>query len=134
VTASDYFRALRDEQREQPRFGVVVVYAGGDGVERRRHAGAPVGVQQRALAEAERGHLIDHAHDVFRGRTCAQQHPSPRVDGGEVVEEDLFPRRVGGIAVYHLDLDEREVAFVVFGGANLAAEDVACTQVEAADL
>ena len=57
-----------------------------------------------------------------------------RVERGQVVEEDLVLRAVGRLEVDRVHLDEREVALVLLGRADLAADGVAGAQVELADL
>ena len=81
----------------------------------------------------ERGHEVEHAGGEGLGRGL-QLDPVLRVERGQVVEEDLLLRPVGRLEVDRVDLDEREVALVLLGRADLAADGVAGAQVELADL
>src|SRR3972149_6143800 len=74
------------------------------------------------------------------GDTIRPRWPLPigammsRMQRGEVLEQDLVLARLGRLAVDLVDLDQREVALAVLGGADLALDGVAGVQVEAADL
>jgi hypothetical protein len=95
--------------------------------------GARRGDDQRALALAERGQQIHDAGRELVGRRL-ELDPLLRVERRQVVEEDLLLRAVGRLEVDGVDLDQREVALVFLGRADLAADGVAGPQVELADL
>ena len=91
------------------------------------------GHDQGALALAERAHQVHHARrDVLRRRL--QPDALLRVERGQVVEEDLLLRLVRRLEVDRVHLDQREVALVLLGRADLAGDGVAGAQVELADL
>ena len=56
------------------------------------------------------------------------------IQGGQVVEEDLVPRRLGRLEVDRVDLEQREVALALLGRADLARHRIAGAQAETPDL
>ena len=52
----------------------------------------------------------------------------------QIVEDDFLRQNVGIVVVDGLDTQEREVAFVFLGRPNLAGDDAAGAQAEAANL
>jgi len=105
----------------------------GDVLEDHRLAGAGRGDDQAALALADRRHHVEHArHEIVSGGLEADA--LIRVQGGQVVEEHLVTGHARGLEVDGLHLDEREVALALLGRAHLAADGIACSEVELADL
>ena len=98
-----------------------------------RLARAGGGHDEGALALAERAEEVhDAGGELVRGRL--EPDPPLRVERGQVVEEDLLLRAVGRLEVDRVHLDEGEVALVLLGRADLAADRVPGAQVELADL
>ena len=95
--------------------------------------GAGRGHDERALALPERGHEVHDAGGQDVGQRL-QPDAVLRVERGQVVEEDLLLRAVRRLEVDRVHLDEGEVALVLLGRADLAADGVAGAQVELADL
>jgi hypothetical protein len=127
---------LVDQQHDQGDIRVI----GGDGMRNVLHQHRLAGLGRRddqaALAFADRrDHVDDPAGDVFFGADVAlQRHHPVGMQRREVLEQDLVLARLGGLAIDLVDLDQREVAFPVFGCAHLAFDGVARVQVEPADL
>ena len=66
--------------------------------------------------------------------SCSSRSRCIGIERGEVVEEDLLARLIGGLEVDGLDLEQGEVALGVLGRTHLAGDGVAGAQVEAPDL
>ncbi len=63
-----------------------------------------------------------------------QVQPFIGVQWRQIVEDDLLRQDVGILIVDRLDAEQGEVALVLLGRANLAGDDGAGPQAEAADL
>ena len=93
-----------------------------------------------AATMSARWPLPERSHEVHDpgGRGCpaivSSRMRSCGIERGQVVEEDLLLRAVGRLEVDRVHLDEGEVALVLLGRADLAADGVAGAQVELADL
>ena len=81
----------------------------------------------------ERGDQVDDPHvGLFGGRF--QPDPALRMQRRQIVEADLLAELVGILEVDRLDAQEGEVTFVFLGRPDLARDDRAGFQAEAADL
>ena len=76
---------------------------------------------------------VDDAH-VELGRVGLELQPLVGVQRRQVVEDDLLREQVGVVVVDRLDAEQREVALVLLRRADLAGDDGAGAQAEAADL
>ncbi len=86
-----------------------------------------------ALAHADGGHQVHHP-----GREVSdfgfQFQALIRIEGRQVVEEDLVPGHRRVFEIDRLHLEEGEIALAVLGGPDLAGDGVAGAQIEAPDL
>ena len=106
----------------------------GDLLQQDRLAGARRGDDQAALALADRRDQVDDAHvDLVAGRSPAGAGPVG-VQRRQVVEDDLLAQHVRVLVVDRLDAQQGEVALVLLGRPDLAGDDRAGPQAEAADL
>src|ERR1044072_390901 len=87
---------------------------------------------QRALALAHGGDQVHHPRGHVAGHLELQA--LLRVEGRQVVEEDLVPGDLGVLEVDRLDLDQGEVPLALLGLPDRAGDGVAGAQVEAPDL
>ena len=132
----DLLGPLVDQQHDEDHLGVVGDDAVGDVLHQHRLAGARLRDDQRALALAERRNQVDHpaAHVLDRRVLDLELELFGRVVGRQVVEVDPMPRSFRRIEVDRVDLEQREVALALLGRPDLAVDDVAGAQPEAADL
>ncbi len=113
---------------------------GGDGVrdilQQHGLAGARRRHDQRALALADRRDDIDDAgRQILLGRIVVLHlEPLIRIERRQVVEVDLVLGLFRVFEIEGVDLEQREVALALFGGADMAFDRVAGAQAEAADL
>lgn len=56
------------------------------------------------------------------------------VERGEIVEEDLLGQKIGVLTVDGFNAEEREVAFVFLGGANLTCDSGSSGPSQSSDL
>ena len=124
---------LVDQEDHHVGVGMVGQDAVGDLLEQDRLAGARRGDDQAALALADRRDQVDDAH-VDLVAAGLQHDPAQRVQRRQVVEADLLAELVGVLVVDRLDAEQGEVALVLLGRADLAGDDRAGLQAEAADL
>ena len=88
---------------------------------------------QAALAFAERRHEVHQAHRKIAALGF-QHQPLFRITRPQVVECNAVLRALGLVTVDLFDLQQREVAFALFGRSNLAHDRIAGTQIETLDL
>ena len=130
---SDFFRALVDEQNDQSDFGMIDGDGIGDGLQHHGLASARRSDDQASLAFADGAEKIEDATShVFLGRFHFEA--TLRVQGSEIVEENLVPRDFRILEVDGFDFDQREVAFAVFGRADLSGNGVTGAEIELANL
>ena len=132
----DLLGPLVDQQHDQVALGVVGRDRVGDVLQQHRLAGARRRDDQGALAFAHRRHDVDDAGgEILDGRILdLELQPLRGIERREVVEVDLVLRRFRVLEVDLADLEQREVALALLGGADLALDRVAGAQREAADL
>ena len=128
-----FFRALVDEQHHQIDFRVVRGDGVGDVLQKHRLTSARRRDDETALTLANRRQHIDDARRVV-AVIVFEPEPLVWIQRRQVVEHDLFALVIRGVAVYAIDLEEREVTLAVFGGTNLTFDGVAGAQAEAANL
>jgi hypothetical protein len=104
----DLFGPLVDEQHDELGVGVVLRDRVGDLLEQHRLARARRRDDQAALPFADGAEHVDDARGVALLPVFAVEL-LVRVEGGEVVEEDLVARDLGWLAVDAVDLEQREV-------------------------
>src|ERR1043166_4578753 len=75
---------------------------------------------KRALAHAQRRDDVDDAASLVldRGVIELKNEPSRRIERGQIVEMDLVLSGFGVFEIDRRDLQQRKIAFAVFGAAD----------------
>jgi len=128
-----FFRAFIDQQHDEIGFLMVDRDSVGDILQEHGLTGARLCDDQAALPEADGSQQV---HDPCREvvGNGFQFDPAVGVKGREVVKKDLIPCHLRVFVVDGLDLEKGKIAFVVFGGADLAGDAVPRSQAETANL
>jgi len=127
------FRPLVDEQHDQVGLRVLRGDRVRDFLQDHRLASLRWRRDQAALALPDGCDQVDDAGSQVAALRLELELLF-RIQGCQVVEEDLVLRLVGRLEVDRLDLEEREVALAFLRRADLAFDGIARTQVEAPDL
>src|ERR1051326_6709843 len=128
-----FFGTLVDEQDDDVRIGMVLRDGVGHLLQQDRLARTRRGDDQAALSFADRCKQIHRAHVDFLAHGF-QDESRGGEERRQVVEEDFVLRLLGVFLVYRLDLEQRKETFLVLGWTNLPGDDIACLQIEAANL
>ena len=128
-----FFGPLVDEQHDDRHLRMILRDRVRHLVEQDRLSGARRRNDDSALTLPDRRHEIHDAHaEIAIGRLEAQ--PLIRILRPEVVERHAVLRLLRIVAVYALDLEQREIPLPRLGWTNLASHIIPSAQPEALDL
>src|SRR5262245_54027347 len=91
------------------------------------------GDDQATLAFADRCQQIDDARRIIFG-LIFETEAFIGVERGEIIEKDFFPSSFWLVIVDRFNLDERAGTFPFLGGADVASDNIPCSQVESTNL
>ena len=108
----------------------------GDVLQHHGLAGLRRGDQEATLAGANRCNHVDNAAGgvFFAAHLALELEVTRRVQRCQVFKQNLVLRGFRRLVVDAIHFHQREIAFAILGGANLAFDRVAGVQIEAADL
>ncbi len=129
----DFFRTLVDQQDDQHTLGVILADRVGELLHQNRLARLGRGDDQAALALADGGEQVHHAHRQVAGGALEADAlvGIPRL---EVVKGDPVLGLLGFLVVDALDLEQRQVPLALLGRPHLPHDGIAGAQIEPLDL